>query len=1096
MKAPAYRVDGQGVTAEAFYARACDPARSVAVEACAGAGKTWMLVSRVLRALLDGAEPQQILAITFTRKAAGEMRARLQDWLMLYSGVHSTPEQRQQALVERGLSAAQAVEAEPLLANLQERLLRGGRSVEVHTFHAWFAQLLSHAPLAVLESLGLPARYEVVEDTQVLQAALFRRFHSRIEKNAALRAVYVALVLKHRRATVLDWLGEAWKHGAELSRAQSQGSAESSVPSAAEHFEACAQVTDPAQLILRGPLSFDIAALALELGRGTSKTGQTAAAALVQAEGLATAGQVLNAVWAALFTEKGTPRKKLGDGALQLRVLEQLQALRDMQLQQSAHEDHVKLLGLSRVLLAEFAELKRQRGLIDMSDLERAAEAMLGDSSVAGWVQERLDQRLRHVLIDEFQDTNPQQWQVLHGWLSSYVGAGGGASGQQGLALFIVGDPKQSIYRFRGAEPKVFEAACEFVVQGLQGSLLACDHTRRNAAPVIEALNAVFEDAARVDGWGPYRGHTTSSAQSGQVLRLPSVQRPDKEPQDAELMVWRDSLTEPRTEPDQVLRAQEAALVAAAVAQLMREHGLLPGEIMVLSRKRRMLGLVADALAQAGIPHVVAEAMALADTPVAQDLTAVLDVLASPGHDLSLARALRSPIFAADDSDLLWLSQQAAQQQSPWLAALLRAPSVPSTALVRAQSLMGQWQGLRLPPHDLLDRIVHQADVVARVAAAVPAPRRAASLHAIGALLAASLQHEGGRFSSVYGLVRALRSGHLRVPGVAPSEAVQLLTVHGAKGLEARAVVVADADPERRPPLRNALLVDWPVDHPGPRRVAFVRSEKEMAPSLRDLWAAEVAAQRREEINGLYVAMTRARQWLVFSRTEPFAREADVRPWWARTEPHARAWTPLAHDSGAGDAADTPATAPVPVLPAYAPACAPADEPALAKQPRPAADDEQAARLGQAFHRLMEWATGPIAPAVRQPWPESAQAAASAFGLTSEQGPVLARMAAAVLSSPATRGFFDASALHWAGNEVPVVWQGQVMRIDRLVAFNPKAAEAPEWWVLDYKLGADPLAVPLYRQQLADYVQAVQLLQPGAMVRAAFITGQGLLHEL
>ena len=759
-----------------------------------------------------------------------------------------------------------------------------------------------------------------------------------------------------------------------------------------------------------------------------------------------------------------------------------------MQLQQSAHEDHQVLLRLSRVLLQEFAALKRQRGLIDMSDLERAAQALLGDSSVAGWVQERLDQRLRHVLIDEFQDTNPQQWQVLQAWLSSYAGAGGGASGQQGLALFIVGDPKQSIYRFRGAEPKVFEAAREFVTDGLQGSVLECDHTRRNAAPVIHALNAVFEDAARLDSWGPYRPHTTGAAQAGQVLRLPSVLRPGKEATDGDLSVWRDSLTQARLEPEQVLRAQEAAWVAAAVCQLMRQHGLLPGDIMVLSRKRRMLALVADALAQAGVPHVVAEGLALADAPVAQDLTAVLDVLASPGHDLSLARALRSPIFAADDSDLLWLSQRAAQARSPWLTALLMAPETPSAALARAQRLLGGWRAVRLPPHDLLDHIVHQADVVARVAASVPPARRAASLHAIGALLAASLEHEGGRFSSVYTLVRALRSGRLRATGVAPSEAVQLLTVHGAKGLEARAVVVTDADPERRPVLRNAVLVDWPVDHTAPRRVAFVRNEKEMPPSLRDLWAAEVASQQREEINGLYVAMTRAREWLVFSRTEPFGRDANGRPWWARAQPHAQEWTPLQPEPASPAAPAAPATVRVTALPV--------PPPLLAAAVRPAAVDERAARLGQAFHRLMEWATGPMAQQVQGQWSEAAQAAASAFGLSSADGLVLAKQAADVLGSKSCQPFFDAASVGWAGNEVPVVWEGQVLRIDRLVALHGSAGQAAQWWILDYKLTRDPLAVPTYRQQMADYVKAVQALQPGARVRAAFITGQGELVEL
>ena len=307
-------------------------------------------------------------------------------------------------------------------------------------------------------------------------------------------------------------------------------------------------------------------------------------------------------------------------------------------------------------------------------------------------------------------------------------------------------------------------------------------------------------------------------------------------------------------------------------------------------------------------------------------------------------------------------------------------------------------------------------------------------------------------------------------------------------------MVVADADPEKRPTLRNDMLVDWPVDHPGPRRVAFVRSEKDMPPSLRDLWAAELVSQQREEINGLYVAMTRAREWLVFSRTEPYAREPEVRPWWARIEQHAQAWELQALDqvskaSAASTASTTtPETTRIPVLP-HAPA-------ALSPIARPSVADDLAARRGQALHRLLEWATGPMAGRVRSQWTDAGQAAALAFGLAAEHGHGLAKLAAAVLSSPACKLFFDAAALQWAGNEVPVVWQGQVLRIDRLVALKPTADAAPEWWVLDYKLTTDPLAVPGYRQQMAQYIQAVQLLQPGAAVRAAFITGQGELVEL
>ena len=136
MNGPAYRVDGERVAREHFYRVACDPARSVVVEACAGAGKTWMLVSRILRALLDGVQPQQILAITFTKKAAAEMRHRLMQWLGEFADCDD--ERRAQGLTDRGLDLAEARRLAPALGALYETLLAGTHAVEIRTFHAWF----------------------------------------------------------------------------------------------------------------------------------------------------------------------------------------------------------------------------------------------------------------------------------------------------------------------------------------------------------------------------------------------------------------------------------------------------------------------------------------------------------------------------------------------------------------------------------------------------------------------------------------------------------------------------------------------------------------------------------------------------------------------------------------------------------------------------------------------------------------------------------------------------------------------------------------------------------------------------------------------
>ena len=223
MTAPAYQANGQPTTREAFYAIACDPQRSVVVEACAGAGKTWMLVSRIMRALLDGAKPHEILAITFTRKAAGEMRERLNDWLREFASPHMSDEQRARELVMRGVVPAQALALAPALAGLYESMLASGRSAEIRTFHAWFSQLLRAAPLDLLAELGLAPGMELMEELDDHSAAVFRRFHAAILADAGLRADHAALVQRRGRDQVRAWFDAALQKRVELELADEAG---------------------------------------------------------------------------------------------------------------------------------------------------------------------------------------------------------------------------------------------------------------------------------------------------------------------------------------------------------------------------------------------------------------------------------------------------------------------------------------------------------------------------------------------------------------------------------------------------------------------------------------------------------------------------------------------------------------------------------------------------------------------------------------------------------------------------------------------------------------------------------------------------------
>ncbi len=1087
---PAFRVDGRTVERHAFYAAACDPRRSCVVEACAGSGKTWLLVSRILRALLDGAAPHEILAITFTRAAAGEMRQRLDEWLARYAAPRASHAERVAALVERGLDAPAAEAAAPRLAQLQGRLLGAGRPVEIRTFHAWFAQLLRTAPLALLERLGLQPDMTLIEELDEHRAPVLRAFHGAVLGDPGLRADHAALTSSRGRHQLARWLDAAWQKRIEFELADEAGILEASVepPPAADGSAA----DRPADVLLGDVWSERLRRLARELGEGT-KTSRDAAAGLAAALQADDGNDRFVAAWTALYT-RADARRVLGAGSAALSETQAaLEQLGERVAQSEARAEHLRMVRLARALFTAYAEYKRASGLADMVDLERCALALLRDSELAGWVQERLDVRIAHLLIDEFQDTSPLQWQALHAWLAGYAGAGGGASGQRPPGVFIVGDPKQSIYRFRRAEPRVFAAATRFVREGLGGSVLACDHTRRNAPTVVAAINAVFSAVPEAIFPG-FRAHTTEVVddRGSAVLALARTER-DRAARAgvAAPPAWRDSLTTPRLEPEEVLREREAATVAAALAELVAAG--TAGETLVLCRKRESLRLVATALEAEGVAHGAVEDAVLGAAPEAQDLIALLDALVSPAHRLSLARALRSPLFGASDADLLAIAEAAVAHGDWWRALDELAAAGP--VLERARRLLHGWRAaaLDLPPHDLLDRIVAEGELRERVVAAVPAPQRALALDAIDGVLAQALQLDGGRYATPYGFVRALKRRPIRMPPPVRADAVRLLTIHGAKGLEADTVFVVDADPERAPTETATVLVDWPVEAGRPVRFAFLYSESRCPPSLRALLEVERSAREREELNGLYVAMSRARRRLVFSATEPYLPPLAT-SWWQRLAPVVGP-EPAPGEARATSAAGRRRSDTVPRLQVAPPwrRDGPAEDlrGAAAAAPPAGADDPQAARLGRAVHRVLEWAAQGGAPAGATEIERLAGAAGREFGVAA--APV-DRFARAILGHPEGARFFTGRQILWSGNEVPIGTGGEALRIDRLVLVDE--ATGPVWWVLDYKLGLAPDRLEAYRGQLLRYRDAVGAAEADAPVRCAFIAGNGEVIEI
>jgi len=333
--------------------------------------------------------------------------------------------------------------------------------------------------------------------------------------------------------------------------------------------------------------------------------------------------------------------------------------------------------------------------------------------------------------------------------------------------------------------------------------------------------------------------------------------------------------------------------------------------------------------------------------------------------------------------------------------------------------------------------------------------------------------------------VRALKKRAVKAALPVRASTVRLLTVHGAKGLEADTVFVVDTEPERTNPATTTLLVEWPVEAERPTRCAFVYNENRCPHSLRAALDDEMRAREREELNGLYVAMSRAKRRLVFSATEPY--QAPIGPtWWSRVGEAC----PASPQQQAELLFDLPGDVPT--------AAALREDIVIATLPpwrassvgsggRPTEAPATSARIGRAVHRALEW----IVADAGIDRHEAADAAAREFGVAAGS---VRDVVSAIVDHPEGARFFSGSQIRWRGNEVSLSDGGEVLRIDRLVLVDE--GDGPVWWVLDYKLSHAPDELDAYRAQLLRYRAAVARAQPGDAVRCAFITGDGRVVEL
>ncbi|MDR0440542.1 MAG: UvrD-helicase domain-containing protein, partial [Candidatus Accumulibacter sp.] len=752
--------------------------------------------------------------------------------------------------------------------------------------------------------------------------------------------------------------------------------------------------------------------------------------------------------------------------------------------------------------LAHVEAFKQARRQIDFADAEWQVLRLLRDGDTAAFLQARLDARYKHVLLDEFQDTNPLQWQILRAWFEAYSDA-------ERPRVFLVGDPKQSIYRFRRAEPRLFAVAADFLQRGFAAARCEQDTTRRNAPPIVDVVNALFSG---VPEFTPFRPQSSLAVGlPGRVELLPLCARAPRE--DApEREGLRNPLTEPEVEPEDLRRREEAAALAAKIAGIVGRAGpawqietrsadggvirraARYGDFMLLARSRTHLAVYARALAAAGIPFDAASRGGLLDTLEVRDIAALLEFLATPADSLKLAQALRSPLFACGDEDLTALAAASRGANGaawwPCLASLAETQEV-SLRLARAARLLGDWLRIagRLPVHDLLDRIYHQGEVLSRYRLAAP-PAAAPAVEAnLRALLLLSLDLDSGRYPSLPRFIDALRDLRDAEAAAAPNEGrieteqdettpdgagrVRILTIHGAKGLEAPIVWLLGANDSPRHAEVWDVLVDWPPDDETPRHFSFFGRKDERGAARQALFDAEAAAARREELNLLYVALTRTRQAFIASGIEN-AREGGGTPYRLLEA----ALEKLGGSGAYGNVLPTiamPEEAPPPKNGENATAALP---PIGKRKP----ETQESERFGILLHALLEHRT------------QNDEAAAwwKALGFTDDEYQRALPVAERLLAAASLRRFFAPELHRRAWNEVEFAdGAGNLLRIDRLVEF------ADALWVLDYKSShSDTPYLADYQMQVTGYCRAVAGAHPGRAVRGALLFADATLIEV
>ncbi|MEM7620733.1 MAG: double-strand break repair helicase AddA [Pseudomonadota bacterium] len=903
-------IDAIKKTTDKLQSQAADPHVSAWVSANAGTGKTYVLVQRVLRLLLDGADPERILCLTFTKAAASEMANRLFDKLSAWAVV-DTGELTQilSALLGHTPSAKHIQEARKLFA----RALETPGGLKVQTIHAFCERLLQRFPL---EASVAPHFTVLDEDTQkklltqstniVLSQAVFgqetKRFH---ELADALNTVVayagydrfddlLQTVIYNREAlqrTIDAALGEGEISSLKESLRISMCRLLSISPRLTEK-----DLIDKASDLLSAT---EIKSAIDILSQGKT-TDEKIAENLKQAHIATSPLAKYQAFKQAFLTTTGEPRSDKRFITKQIRtdhpnLVSYLTKARDELSTLCANVEAVNianasssLMVLADAILQNYQSAKTSQAALDFDDLIQKTSALLSMPGVSGWVLYKLDQGIDHILVDEAQDTSPQSWNVI-AYLAEEFFSGAGAR-DVARTVFAVGDEKQSIYGFQGAEPKKFAQMGEnFETRALHAELdwhrIPLTLSFRSTAPVLKSVDLVFSQSQALQGL---------TAQDTQVEHASFRYQ-----QAGHVEIWetekhiKEDASDPWISDDESAQTSPIVRLAQRISdtikdwldrgEILHSRGtpIRPGDILILVRKRApFVAPMIRALKANHIPVAGADRIRIAEQLGVMDLMALGDFLLMPEDDLSLATILKSPFFDFTDDDLFAIGHD--RRASLWEALNKRSDIKPDYE--EATIMLRQWLARAdlMPPFEFYSGVLLTRERRARFISRL-GPEAG---DAIDEFLNMAIQYDENEPPSLQGFLSWMRQSDTEIKRDMEQgrNEVRIMTVHGAKGLEAEIVFMPDTCSNKASQMNSALVeVNQNNDDQSYENASsFLWAIPGAKQQDNIISAREISAKKeREEYHRLlYVAMTRARDRLYICGFEDKTKQGRDKGCW------------------------------------------------------------------------------------------------------------------------------------------------------------------------------------------------------------------------